>query len=161
MILPKPKDWPDNVHVCGYWFLDSKDYSPPQDLLNFLQEDPKPLYIGFGSVNIPNPEQVMSSILEALEFTNQRAVMIKGWSGLGEGMNISKRVFLTDNVPHDWLFPQVVAAIHHGGAGTVSAALKAGIPSLVIPFFADQFLWGDQIYKLGVGPEPISIRNLK
>jgi UDP:flavonoid glycosyltransferase YjiC (YdhE family) len=56
---------------------------------------------------------------------------------------------------HDWLFPRVAAVVHHGGAGTTAAGLRAGVPSILVPFFGDQPFWGNRVHSLGVGPAPI------
>ena len=85
--------------------------------------------------------------------------MLSGWGGLQKA-NLPDNVFIVDSIPISWLFPRVAAAIHHGGAGTTAEALKAGIPSVVIPFFGDQFYWGKRVFELGVGPEPIPRKKL-
>ena len=101
-----------------------------------------------------NPEESAEIVLRALEKSKSRGILLSGWGGLQKS-DLPNNVFLTNSVPHDWLFPQMSAVVHHGGAGTTSAGLRAGIPSVIIPFFADQPFWADRVHMLGVGPKPI------
>ncbi len=159
-VIPKPTDWNENIHVSGYWFLDSSsDWIPPDELIDFLNLDPTPIYIGFGSMSNHKPEEITELILQALAQTQQRAVIQSGWGGLSPN-NLPDTVFLVDSIPHSWLFSHVAAVVHHGGAGTTAAALAAGIPSIVIPFFGDQFFWGEYVAQLGVGTQPILRKQL-
>ena len=159
-VIPKPSDWDNNINVTGYWFLDSEsDWTPPSDLMEFLQGGPPPVYIGFGSMSNRNPEKTVDLCLQALAKTQQRAIMLSGWGGLHKA-NLPDTVFMVDSIPHSWLFPRVGAVVHHGGAGTTAAGLRAGVPSIVIPFFGDQLFWGQRVAELGVGPEPIPRKKL-
>ena len=159
-VIPKPSDWDNNINVTGYWFLDSaSDWTPPSDLMEFLEGGSPPVYIGFGSMSNRNPEETANICLEALTQTKQRAIMLSGWGGLHKA-NLPDTVFMVDSVPHSWLFPRVGAVLHHGGAGTTAAGLRAGVPSIVIPFFGDQLFWGQRVAELGVGPEPIPRKKL-
>jgi len=159
-VIPAPSDWPKDAHVTGFWFLDSaENWAPPSDLVNFIQAGPPPLYIGFGSMSNRKPEETADLVLQALSNTGQRAILLSGWGGLHKA-NLPDSVFMIDSVPHAWLFPRVAAVVHHGGAGTTAAGLRAGVPSVVIPFFADQPFWGHTVSKLGVGPAPIPRKKL-
>lgn len=163
-VLPKPEDWQDFLHVVGYWFLDTQStWSPPVELLHWLSQGSKPIYIGFGSVTVSNPKKVLNIILKSLKKTNQRAVIATGW-GLEMDMqcmcDISNDIYVTESIPHDWLFQRCQAVIHHGGSGTLAAGLVAGVPTLVVPFFADQFLWGNRVVELGVGLAPLQVNQL-
>lgn len=159
-VIPKPSDWDDNIHVTGYWFLDSEtDWTPPSDLIEFLESGSPPVYIGFGSMSNKNPEETVDLCLQALEQTQQRAIMLSGWGGLHKA-NLPDNIFMVDSIPHSWLFPRVGAVVHHGGAGTTAAGLRAGVPSIVIPFFGDQLFWGQRVAELGVGAEPIPRQKL-
>jgi sterol 3beta-glucosyltransferase len=158
--IPAPADWGAAQHVTGFWFLDStEDWTPPSGLMNFLQAGPPPLYIGFGSMSARKPEETAELVMKALEITGQRAILFSGWGGLHKE-NLPHSVFMIDSVPHSWLFPRVAAVIHHGGAGTTAAGLRAGVPSIVIPFFGDQPFWGQLAADLGVGPAPIPRQKL-
>jgi sterol 3beta-glucosyltransferase len=159
-VLPPPKDWGDFIHVTGYWFLDPPTgWEPPVDLMNFLQSGPPPIYIGFGSIPNSKPEQAADLVLQALARTGQRGVLSSGWGGL-QKENLPETVFMIGSMPHSWLFPQMAAVVHHGGAGTTAAGLWAGIPAIVTPFFGDQPFWGERVYALGVGPRPIPRKRL-
>jgi UDP:flavonoid glycosyltransferase YjiC (YdhE family) len=159
-VIPKPADWDENTHVTGYWFLDSApDWTPPSALVEFLQSSPPPLYIGFGSMSHRKPEETADLILQALAQTQQRGIISAGWGGL-QMANLPDSVYVVDSIPHSWLFPQVTAVVHHGGAGTTAAGLRAGVPSIIIPFFGDQPFWGQRVAESGVGPEPIPRKQL-
>jgi len=159
-VIPPPADWPDAVHVTGYWFLEPPaGWEPPAELVAFLQAGPPPVYIGFGSMVNRKAEETTHLILEALARTGQRGILSAGWGGLQQ-RDLPETVMMIGGVPFDWLFPQMAAVVHHGGAGTTSIGLRAGVPSIVIPFMGDQPFWGRRVYELGVGPHPIPHRHL-
>ncbi len=146
--------------MTGYWFLDSPaNWQPPQELVDFLKAGSPPVYIGFGSMSDSNPEALTKLVLDALAESGQRGVLIKGWGALSNA-DLPDHVFQIDSVPHDWLFPQMAAVVHHGGAGTTSAGLRAGVPSIIIPFAVDQPFWGQRVANLGVGTQPILRQEL-
>ncbi|GAB4830193.1 hypothetical protein Ancab_019835 [Ancistrocladus abbreviatus] len=157
-LVPKPKDWGPKIDVVGFCFLDlGSNYKPPQSLVEWLAAGEKPIYIGFGSLPVQEPQKMTQTIVEALEKTRQRGIINKGWGGLGELSEPKDFIYLLDNCPHDWLFPHCAAVVHHGGAGTTAAGLKAACPTTVIPFFGDQPFWGDRVHARGVGPPPIPV----
>ncbi len=159
-ILPKPADWGDNVDVSGYWFLNQTEgWQPPAALVDFIATGSKPIYIGFGSMNSQSAQATTELIIEALETTNQRAVLATGWGGLSQSVP-TDRVITVSDIPHDWLFPQMAAVVHHGGAGTTAAGLHAGIPSIIVPFYLDQPFWGYRVAQIHAGPEPIPHKTL-
>ena len=159
-VIPTPPHWPALRAVGGYWFMeDSPEWGPDPRLSAFLEQGPAPLYVGFGSMTSGDPAAMTRMILEAVRRTGQRAVLSTGWGGL-HAEDLPPTVLPIGFVPHDWLFARVSMAIHHGGAGTTAAVLKAGAPSIVIPFFADQFFWGKRICDLGIGPAPIPRKEL-
>jgi sterol 3beta-glucosyltransferase len=154
-VLPVPKDFPPHARVTGYWFLDrSTDWQPEPALTNFLVSGPAPVYIGFGSMGGNSGEKRAEIAFDALKKAGQRGVVASGWGGL-KASDVPAGVFMTDTVPHDWLFPRVSAVVHHGGAGTTAAGLRAGRPTVVCPFVGDQPFWGGIVEQLGVGPKPI------
>jgi sterol 3beta-glucosyltransferase len=157
-VIPKPADW-RNTEIVGDWFLDASDWTPPADLVAFLQNGAPPVYIGFGSMGIRNPEATADLVLQAIARTGQRAILQAGWGGLSKG-DVPDNVLMVNAVPHSWLFPRMAAVVHHGGAGTTAAGLRAGVPSIVIPFFGDQPFWGQRIADLGVGTAPIPRKQL-
>ncbi|WP_414576334.1 glycosyltransferase [Anabaena sp. CCY 9402-a] len=158
-VISKPSDW-QNTHVTGYWFLDAApDWSPPPALIEFLEDGPPPVYIGFGSMGNRNPEETADLVLQALAQTQQLAIILSGWSGLHKE-NLPDSVYLVDSIPHSWIFGRVAAVVHHGGAGTTAAGLRAGVPTIIIPFFGDQGFWGQRVAELGVGTKPIPRKQL-
>jgi UDP:flavonoid glycosyltransferase YjiC (YdhE family) len=159
-VIPAPSDWDGNTHVTGYWFVDEAgDWQPPAALLDFLGSGPAPVYIGFGSMSNRDPRETTELVVQALAQVGQRGVLLSGWGGL-QKENLPGSIFMIDSVPHSWLFPRVSAVIHHGGASTTAAGLKAGVPSVVIPFMGDQPFWGQRVVDLGVGPSPIPRKRL-
>lgn len=160
-VLPVPGDYPPHVHVTGYWFLDhAADWRPDPALVHFLEAGPPPVYIGFGSmVGGQKAKQRAALMLEALAQSGQRGILASGWGGL-EATDLPDHVFMVDSVPHDWLFPLVAAVVHHGGAGTTAAGLRASKPTLVCPYLADQPFWGKVVHQLGVGPKPMPLAKL-
>ena len=160
-VLPRPSDWPARIHVTGYWFADPpKEWTPPPKLVDFLESGPKPIYVGFGSMTGGDPEGTLTMILRALDRSHQRGILLSGWAGLGDGRNLLDNAFIVQSVPHSWLFPRVAAVVHHGGAGTTGAGLRAGVPSVLTPFLADQPSWARRVEQLGVGPHPTPFREL-
>ncbi|CAE6514541.1 unnamed protein product [Rhizoctonia solani] len=161
-LVPKPDDWTNHIDVVGFYFLDlASNYQPPDNLKKFLDEGEPPIYIGFGSIVIDEPQEMTQKIFDAIRETGARAILSAGWGGLfaPDSPNVPEGVLILDkqtgNIPHDWLFDHVSAVCHHGGAGTTSAGLKAGKPTIVVPFFGDQPFWGAMIARAGAGPEPI------
>ena len=159
-VLPKPSDWPDWAYVTGYWFLDRPaNWQPPQELVDFLKAGSSPVYIGFGSMSDSNPEVLTKLVLDALNQSGQRGILMTGWGALSNA-DLPENVFKIDSVPHDWLFPQMAAVVHHGGAGTTAAGLRSGVPSIIIPYAVDQPFWGQRVANLGVGTKPIPRQEL-
>lgn len=159
-LLPRPADYAPSIEITGFWFLDREEsWRPPPELEAFLAGGAPPVYIGFGSMNDRAPEQAAQITLDALQRSGRRGILASGWAGL-RAANLPEHVFPIDEAPHDWLFTRVAAVVHHGGVGTTAAALRAGIPQIVVPFSADQPLWAERIYQCGVGPEPIARRRL-
>ncbi|KAK2986386.1 hypothetical protein RJ640_026650 [Escallonia rubra] len=157
-LVPKPKDWGPKVDVVGFCFLDlASNYEPPESLVNWLNAGTRPIYIGFGSLPVQEPEKMTQIIVQALEITGQRGIINKGWGGLGDLAEPKDFIYSLDNIPHDWLFLQCAAVVHHGGAGTTAAGLKAACPTTIVPFFGDQPFWGERVHARGVGPAPIPV----
>jgi UDP:flavonoid glycosyltransferase YjiC (YdhE family) len=160
-VFPPPPDWPARNHVTGYWFLDeSPGWEPPAALVRFLEDGPAPVCIGFGSVVTSDAARLGRVALEALARSGLRGVLLGGWSGIGGDEDISGHVLRLESAPHGWLFPRMAAVVHHGGAGTTAAGLRAGAPGILTPFSSDQPFWASRIEALGVGPRPIPIHRL-
>ncbi|KHG02587.1 Sterol 3-beta-glucosyltransferase [Gossypium arboreum] len=199
-LVPKPKDWGPKIDVVGFCFLDlATNYEPPESLVKWLEAGAEPIYIGFGSLPVQEPERMTQIIVNALEQTGQRGIINKGWGGLGNLAEPKDFVYILDNVPHDWLFLRCkavvynvwvitpgltsfhwdglgmlggkkkkvkhdiseikicISKVHHGGAGTTAAGLKAACPTTIVPFFGDQPFWGERVHARGVGPPPIPV----
>lgn len=167
-IFPPSVDFPDWVKVTGYWFLDegnASDYKPLEDLVAFMnkaQADGKKIvYIGFGSIVVNDAKSLTKAIVDAVLDSDVRCILNKGWSDTLTSRDPSSKkepeielpseVLNSGAVPHDWLFPRVDAAVHHGGSGTTGATLRAGIPTIIKPFFGDQFFYASRIEGIGVG----------
>ena len=146
--------------MSGFWVdEESKPFVPPRELADFLAAGEKPVYIGFGSMVSGNMRKTFDVVMKAVRAAGLRVILDNGWSGAG--LAGASNVFtLSSFVPHDWLFPQMRAVVHHGGAGTTAAGLRAGCPTLVIPFGGDQPFWGSRVWALGCGPKPIRRENL-
>lgn len=161
-LIPKPKDWGKTIDISGFYFLNlATNYTPPPDLAAFLEAGPPPVYIGFGSIVVDDPNAMTAMIFEAVKKTGQRALVSKGWGGLGaDEFGIPEGVFMLGNCPHDWLFKRVSCVVHHGGAGTTATGIYAGRPTVVIPFFGDQPFWGAMTARAGAGPKPVPYKEL-
>jgi sterol 3beta-glucosyltransferase len=160
-VLPPPGGWPANRQVTGYWFLDPPaGWQPPGELVQFLAAGPPPVSIGFGSMVSRDRAATLKIILDALELTGLRGVLLSGWGEIGAGSDLPETVFSAPSIPHGWLFPRMAAVVHHGGAGTTGAGLRAGIPSVICPLLADQPSWARVVHDLGAGPPPIPFPDL-
>ena len=160
-VLPRPVDWPSSSLVTGYWFLDEPKWKPPEALHEFLAAGPKPVYVGFGSMVSSNATGFTEVVLDAITKSGKRAVLATGWGGMDrEGVGHGERVFFIRHAPHDWLFQRVSTAVHHGGAGTTAAAARAGIPSVIVPFYGDQPFWARCLHRAGVAPPALDRKGL-
>ena len=159
-LVPRPRDWAANVAVTGFWFLDQANgWHPPSVLADFLAAGPAPVYTGFGSFGDSNPAAMTRALVGGIRQAGRRGLLLAGWQGL-HAPQPGNDVLVIDNVPHDWLFERMALVVHHGGAGTAAAALRAGVPQLVVPFSADQPFWGDRVHRAGVGGRPLPRRQL-
>ena len=161
-MIPKPNDWGRHIDVAGFYFLNlASSYTPDPELEAFLRDGPPPVYIGFGSIVVDDPNAMTEMIFEAVKLSGVRALVSKGWGGLGaDDLGKPDEVYMLGNVPHDWLFEHVSSVVHHGGAGTTAAGIKAGKPTIVVPFFGDQPFWGAMIARANAGPDPIPYKQL-
>lgn len=170
-VTPRPTNWPDWYCQTGYWYLPPpttphashashrSNWKPPADLVDFIENGTRPIYIGFGSMVDENSQGLTDLIIKATRLAGVRAILHTGWAGLAQKERPA-HLFFCNGLPHDWLFPQMGAVVHHGGAGTTAAGLKAGVPNIVVPFFADQFYWGERVRELGCGPAPLPRKQL-
>ncbi|KAM0321825.1 hypothetical protein ACHAQA_009922 [Verticillium albo-atrum] len=159
-LIPKPLDWPSYIDVCGFFFRDTPQYTPEPDLDEFLRNGPAPVYIGFGSIVIDDPDKLTATLVEAVKETGVRAIISRGWSKLGANQPADRDIFYLGDCPHEWLFQHVTAVVHHGGAGTTACGLLNGKPTAIVPFFGDQPFWGTMVNAAGAGPMPIPQKQL-
>lgn len=162
-VVVPPLDYSDWVRVTGYWFLDeASGWAPPPELVEFISkahaDGKKLVYIGFGSIVVSDPAALTKTVVDSVLKADVRCILSKGWSDrLGDPAAVKTEVPLPPELhqiksaPHDWLFTQIDAAVHHGGAGTTGASLRAGVPTIIKPFFGDQFFFGSRVEDLGVG----------
>ncbi len=166
-VVAPPLDFSDWIRITGYWFLDEEDkYTPPKELADFIQQardDGKKLvYVGFGSIIVNDPVKMTKEVIDAVLKADVRCILSKGWSDrISSNEDPSKKrpeepemppeIHVIKSAPHDWLFKQIDAAAHHGGSGTTGASLRAGLPTIIRPFFGDQYFFASRVEDLGVG----------
>ncbi|KKK14204.1 hypothetical protein P175DRAFT_0490239 [Aspergillus ochraceoroseus IBT 24754] len=162
-VVPPPLDYPDWIRITGYWVLnEGSDWTPPTDLTEFIRrarkDGKKVVYVGFGSIVVSDPSALTRTVIESVLKADVRCILSKGWSArLGDPTSakvevpLPPEIYQIQAVPHDWLFSQIDAVAHHGGAGTTGASLRAGLPTIIKPFFGDQFFFGTRVEDLGVG----------
>lgn len=158
-VFQRPADWHDQWQVTGFLFDDDSDWSPPQELTDFLEVGEAPVYIGFGSMPDPNPSTTTRTLLDAVRRTGKRAIILTGWAGFGAD-DVPEDVYMLKYAPHSWLFPKMAAVVHHGGSGTTASGMRAGVPTVVVPHQGDQGFWGRTVQALGVGTAPIPRKKL-
>lgn len=169
VVFPPSVDFPEWVKVTGYWFLDeSSKYEPPKALIDFIKkardDNKKLVYIGFGSIVVDNPKELTQAVVDAVLDSDVRCILNKGWSDRLDSktknhveIDLPPLIYNSGNVPHDWLFTQIDAAVHHGGSGTTGASLRFGLPTIIKPFFGDQKFYASRVEDLGCG---IALKSL-
>ncbi|HEX6444139.1 MAG TPA: glycosyltransferase [Streptosporangiales bacterium] len=157
-LLPQPKDWPAGAHMCGQWVRPVYEWDPPGALREFLSEGDAPIYVGFGSMAGLDHGALLDVVVEAVG--GRRALLNPGW-GVNERLELPPNFCVIGGTPHDWLFPRTSVVVHHGGSGTTHSATRAGVPSVVVPFAADQFFWARQLRRLGVAPRNAGARRVR
>jgi UDP:flavonoid glycosyltransferase YjiC (YdhE family) len=154
-VVPVPSSGDRARHVTGYWTLpESPAWKPPPALESFLAQSGPVVSVGFGSMASDDAESLTTLVLDAVRSVGARAVLVAGWGGLASNP-AADDLYFAETLPYEWLFPRVSAVVHHGGAGTTGATLRAGVPAVVVPFGVDQPFWGSRVEALGVGPTPI------
>ncbi|HSV85231.1 MAG TPA: glycosyltransferase [Levilinea sp.] len=160
VVVGKPHGWElPHIHMPGYFFLDDPQYQPPEKLRRFLEEGDAPVCITFGSMVNREAERITQTAMQAIQDTHNRAIVLSGWGGWRPD-HAPEHILFLDAVPHDWLFPRCRVVVHHGGAGTTAAGLRAGTPSILVPHTADQPFWGRRVAATGAGPKPIPVSRL-
>jgi len=156
-LLPRPADWPSNAWMCGQWVRPMRDWDAPQSLQDFLSAGDAPIYVGFGSMVGFDARALLDVVVAAVG--GQRALFYPGWSG-ADSLDLPPNFCVIGDTPHDWLFPRTSIVVHHGGSGTTHSAARAGVPSVVLPFAADQFFWAERLRGLGIAPVTASVGRL-
>ncbi|GCE28925.1 hypothetical protein KDA_44090 [Dictyobacter alpinus] len=156
LLLAKPDDWADNIEVTGFWPLEApRKWEPAPQLVDFIQAGPPPVYIGFGSMISQQPQRTLDLAFRSLVLSGQRGIILTARETLFEQW-WSKNIYISNGAPHDWLFPQMSAIVHHAGAGTTAASLRAGVPSIPVYHIADQQFWGTLAARAGAAHKPLS-----
>ena len=153
-VVARPTDWAAHQQITGYLFDDDPAWTPPADLSPFLAAGEPPVYIRFRSMPDSKPQATTRLFVDAVQQAGKRAVILKGWAGMGAA-DLPESIHMLKYAPHNWLFPQMAAVVHHGGAGTTASGFRAGAPTIIVPHNADQPFWGRRAAELGVGTAPI------
>jgi UDP:flavonoid glycosyltransferase YjiC (YdhE family) len=166
-VVTRPADWPSGCEVTGYWWPQRPAaWSPPTELEAFLDSGPPPVFFGFGDMTPENTSELIDLAAEAGRQAGVRQVIQAGQTGIlaispvtGRRLPAGDSIVIGD-VPHDWLFPRMAAVVHHAGAGTAAAGLRAGVPAVTVPVLADQPFWATRLAALGAGSPPIPHKQL-
>ena len=157
-LLPAPDDWPADLAPTGFWNLPhGGTWTPPEGLTRFLDAGEPPVYVGFGSMLARDPDAFTRTVLDALHRSGRRAVLATGWGALRPS-SVPETVHVLDQAPHSWLLPRTAVVVHHGGVGTVGAALRAGVPQVIRPFLGDQPFWARRVHEIGIAAAPLTGR---
>jgi sterol 3beta-glucosyltransferase len=157
-ILPRPADWRPGLHVVGYWWPPRLDeWEPPSELVDFLDAGSPPVFVSFGSMARGHGERLSELTRAALRRAGVRGVIQAGWAGLTA---IDDDAITVDQVAYDWLMPRTAAVVHHAGAGTTGATLRAGVPVVPIPVGFDNPLWAERLVAVGVSPARLAFKGL-
>jgi vancomycin aglycone glucosyltransferase len=156
---PLPHDAPKGAMTTDAWVLEEPGALDAR-VEAFLQQGPAPIYIGFGSMIAPRAPELVVQAVAAARAIGRRAVIAGGWAALQAHIQEGDDVITLDNVPHSLIFPRVAAAVHHGGAGTTTAAARAGVPQILLPHILDQYYWAHRVEVLGLGPPALPIERV-
>ncbi|MGW2046386.1 glycosyltransferase [Streptomyces sp. NPDC001858] len=157
LVVPRPRDWRAELGVTGYWWPYDRETRLPSALREFLDAGPPPVFVGLGSATVPDPQRLSAEVVRALRRAGLRGVIQRGWAGLAAD---GDDMLTVDDVPHALLFPETAAVVHHCGAGTTAAGVRAGVPAVPVPIQFDEAFWADRLVTLGVAPTSIPLRHL-
>jgi len=152
-VVPRPRDWRPGLDVTGYWWpAPTQSWQPPKELADFLEAGPPPVFVGLGSTATAAGDRLSETVTRALHLAGMRGVVQAGWARLH---CTGDDILTIDDVPHSWLFPRMAAIVHHCGAGTAAAALRAGVPSIPVAGIVDQPFWAHRLHSLGAATPPL------
>ncbi|MEV0634953.1 glycosyltransferase [Streptomyces sp. NPDC050619] len=156
-VVSRPRDWRAGLDITGYWWPYDGEIQLPRDLEEFIEAGPPPVFVGLGSATVPDPGRLSTEIVRALRRAGLRGVIQRGWGGLEA---TGADMLTIDEVPHSALFPRMAAVVHHAGAGTTAAGLRAGVPAVPVPVQFDEGFWAARLVSLGVAPRAVPLRRL-
>ncbi|MEV7026860.1 nucleotide disphospho-sugar-binding domain-containing protein, partial [Kitasatospora sp. NPDC093558] len=160
-LVPRPADWRSGLQVVGNWWPHpAPDHRLPDEVEDFLRAGPPPVFVGFGSMAAGDGERLSGLVVDALRRAGVRGVLQSGWAGLVAETANGSDVLTVGELPHALLFPRTAAVVHHAGAGTSAAALRAGVPSVPVPVMADQPFWAARLAAAGAAPRPVPYADL-
>lgn len=157
LMVPRPRDWRPGLDITGYWWPYDTDRQLPSVLREFLDAGPPPVFVGLGSATVPDPHRLSGEIVRALRLAGLRGVIQRGWAGLAAD---GDDILTVDEVPHSLLFPETAAVVHHCGAGTTAAGVRAGVPAVPVPIQFDEGFWAERLVTAGVAPRTVPLRHL-
>jgi sterol 3beta-glucosyltransferase len=160
--LKKPQDFPANSFFTGFWFGESPE-ELSQDIVDFIASAKKTIVVTFSSMPFQTNFNLEQSLVKISTELGVNVLVVKGWGFENMRVDENRSLKIIESAPFDKLFPRVSAVVHHGGIGTLSLCLRAGVPSLSCPVIfpmGDQHFWGNHAYKVGCGVRPIPLKKL-
>lgn len=157
VVVPRPADWRPGLDVGGYWWPYDSGTQLPAEVDEFIDAGPPPVFVGLGSATVPDAGRLSAQVVTALRRAGLRGVIQRGWGGLAAD---GDDMLTIGDVPHALLFPRMAAVVHHAGAGTTAAGLRAGVPAVPVPIQFDAGFWSARLVSLGVAPDVVPLRRL-
>jgi UDP:flavonoid glycosyltransferase YjiC (YdhE family) len=157
LVVPRPHDWRPGLDIAGYWWPYDAGARLDDEVRAFLDAGPPPVFVGLGSATMSDPEGLSRLIVRALRRAGLRGVIQRGWGGLAAD---GDDMLTIDETAHSLLFPHMAAVVHHAGAGTTAAGLRAGVPAVPVPVHFDQPFWASRLVALGVAPRSLPLRRV-
>ena len=157
-IFPPDAQWSARIPPVGFLFLEPRAGSLDPGLEAWLDEGEPPIHVGFGSMTGRGPERMQRVVVEAIASLGRRALVSRGWANLGGEMPGTWRVI--GETPHALLFPRTACVVHHGGAGTTAAALRAAVPQVLVPLILDQYHHAQRLFEEGLAPRPVAMEKI-
>ena len=155
-LAPLGEDAPPLAVATDAWILEEPAELEPR-VAAFLDLDPPPVFIGFGSMVARRVPELAAHAIDAVRAVGRGVIVAGGWAQLDRHVTASSDVLTISAVPHDLVFSRVAAVVHHGGAGTTTAAARAGVPQVVVPHILDQYYWAHRVEQLGLGPRGLPV----